>query len=343
MQTSELQLRARATSLEAGLMEKDHSNSDFIREDYDADLRWERSRRHHRVLTVFLILLAVCLAGAAWYAYPILGRHDSLLSQIPTTLTDIRKDVSNLGQQAKSTDSKVDDWGNRQEELRGQLNKARADLTARIDSAKKQASDASAALIQRARSDFGTQVDSIKTQLAKLETSRESDREQIASLQQELAQVRGQVNQQGQELASVQGRVTQNAASSEREFATVKNTQQQDRHAFNEYADKFAVKRVDFEVGKNHESTVAPGISIQVNSTDVSYQRLSGSVLSPDGHTTWLRQLRVQEPVFLKSLVDGRTSELVITGVNKNGAVGYVLVPAQESAMNRVTSPARAE
>jgi peptidoglycan hydrolase CwlO-like protein len=320
-------------------MEKDHSNSDSIREDYEADPRWERSRRHHRILTAFLLLVAAGLAGLAWYAYPILGRHDSLLSQIPTTLTDIRKDVSNLGDQAKSTDAKVEDWSSRQEDLRGQLNKARGDLMARIDSARKQASDASAALIQRARSDFATQVDGIKTELAKLETSGAGDREQIARLQQELAQVRSQMNQQGQELASVQGRVAQNAASSEQEFAAVKNTQQQDRHAFNEYADKFAVKRVDFEVAKNHDSTVAPGISVHVNSTDVSYQRLNGSVLASDGHTIWLRQLKVQEPVFLTSFEDGRTRELVITRVNKNGAVGYVLVPAAESAMNRATRP----
>ena len=320
-------------------MEKDHSNSDSIREDYEADLRWERSRRHHGVLTAFVVLVTLCFAGAAWYAYPILGRHDSLLSQIPSTFTDIRKDISNLGDQARATDSKVGDWGNRQEELRGQLNKARGDLMARIDAAKKQASDASAALIQRARSDFANQVDSIKTELAKLETSDATDREQIARLQQELAQVRSQMNQQGQELASVQGRVTENAASAGQELASVKATQQQDRHDFDAYTDKFAVKRVDFEVTKNRESTVAPGISVHVNSIDVAYQRLNGSVLASDGHTTWLRQLKVQEPVFLKSLADGRTSELVITRVNKNGAIGYVLVPAQESAMNRATWP----
>lgn len=328
-------------------MGKDYPNSDSIRDDYEADLRWERSRRHHRILTAFLILLAIGLAGLAWYAYPILGRHDSLLSQIPMTLTDIRKDVYNLGEQAKSTDTKVDDWGNRQEELRGQLNKARADLRARIDSARKQARDTSAALIQRARSDFATQLDSIKTQLAKLETSGASDREQIARLQKELAEVRNQMNQQGQELASVQGRVIQNAAATSQELASVKSTQQQDRHDFDAYADKFAVKRLDFEVTKNHDSTVAPGISLRVNSTDVSYQRLNGSVLAADGHTTWLRQLKVQEPVFLTSFADGRTRELLITRVNKNGAVGYVLVPAEESAMNRATrsftSPVRAE
>ena len=161
-------------------MEKDYLNS--VQADYDADLRWERSRRHHRILTAFLILLAAGLVAAAWYAYPRLGRHDALLSQMPGTLTDIRTDVSNLGDQAKSTAAKLDEWSSRQEELRSQLNKARGDLMARIDSARKQAGDTSAALIQRARSDFATQVDSIKTQLAKLETSSAGDREQIARL-----------------------------------------------------------------------------------------------------------------------------------------------------------------
>jgi len=90
-------------------------------------------------------------------------------------------------------------------------------------------------------------------------------------------------------------------------------------------------------VTKNHGSQVAPRISQQVNGTDVSYQRVNGSILTPDRRTIWLRQLKVQEPVFLTSFADGRTRELVITRVNKNGAVGYVLVPAQETAANSVT------
>jgi DNA-binding transcriptional MerR regulator len=328
-------------------MQKDYSNPDSVREEYEADMHWERARRRHHFLTAFLILLTLALAGVAWYAYPILQRHDMTLSQIPATLTDVQKDLFGLGERAKAADAKLDDWSNRQEELRGQLNKARGDLMARIDSAKKQASEASTALGERIRSEVGTQLDNVKTQLARLETSREGDREQIARLQQELTQVRSQVQQQGQEIASVQGRVDKNAASSEQEIAGVKATQQRDRGDFDAYADKFAVKRLDFEVTKNHSSSVAPGIALQVNATDVSYQKVSGSVLTPDRHTIWLRQLKVQEPVFLTSFADGRTRELVITRVNKTGAVGYVLVPAQETAANRVTrsftSPAQAE
>ncbi len=133
-------------------MEKGHPNS--IYEDYEADLQWKRTRRRHRFLTAFVILLALGMVGAAWYAYPILKRHDVTLTQIPQSLADVRNDVSSLGEQAKATDAKVEDWGTRQEELRGQLNKARGELMARIDTAKKQASDASAALIERARKRF---------------------------------------------------------------------------------------------------------------------------------------------------------------------------------------------
>ena len=133
----------------------------------------------------------------------------------------------------------------------------------------------------------------------------------------------------------------------------MKTTQQRDRGDFDAYADKFAVKRVYFEVTKNHSTSVAPGISLQVNSTDVSYQKVSGSLLTLDNRTIWLRQLKVQEPVFLTSFEDGRTRELVITRVNKTGATGYVLMPAQDGVTNRaaatnpitspITSQARAE
>jgi len=328
-------------------MERDYSSPDSVREEYEPDLRWDRAKRRHRILTTALILLAAALVGGAWYAYPLLKNHDLTLSQIPTTLTDVQKSVFSLGEQAKATDAKVDDWSTRQEELRGQLNRARGELMARVDSARKQASEASTALFERVRSEVATQMDSVKTQLARIETSRESDRQQIAQLQQELTQVRGQVQQQGRELASVQGRVDQNANSTDREIAAVKTTQQRDRGDFDAYADKFAVKRVDFEVTKNHSTSVAPGISLQVNATDVSYQKVSGSVLTPDNHTIWLRQLKVQEPVFLTSFADGRTRELVITRVNKTGALGYVLVPAQDavtsSAAHHATSPAPAE
>src|ERR1700681_3253232 len=176
-------------------------------EDYESDVRSRRMRRFHGFFTAALILLAAGLAGMGWYGFSMLGRQDVVLSQIPLTLTDVQRDIFSLGEQGKATAAKVDGVSSRQEELRGQLSKARNELMARIDAAKKQASDASSALIQRLQSEVANQIDNIKARLSHLENSREGDRAQIEGLHQELAQVRSQVNKQGQELASVQDRV----------------------------------------------------------------------------------------------------------------------------------------
>ena len=126
----------------------------------------------------------------------------------------------------------MDDWSNRQEELRSQLNQARGQLMARIDAAKKQAGDATTALTERMRSEIARQIDGMQTRLARLETSTTGDQTQIAQLRQELTQVRGQMSQQAQELATVRGDVDKNSATSDRELAAVKTNQQHDRKRF---------------------------------------------------------------------------------------------------------------
>ena len=83
-------------------MERDYSTPDSIREEYEADVRWERTRRRHQVFTAALILLAAGLVGVAWYGYSILGRHDVTLTQFPSTVTDVQKGIFSLGEQAKA-------------------------------------------------------------------------------------------------------------------------------------------------------------------------------------------------------------------------------------------------
>ena len=86
-------------------MEKDYSSSERIREENEAELRWERTRRHHRIFTAVLILLVMALVGAAWYAYPILQRHEARLSQTELQIPAVQKYVTSLDGQAKATGS----------------------------------------------------------------------------------------------------------------------------------------------------------------------------------------------------------------------------------------------
>jgi hypothetical protein len=306
---------------------------DSVREQIEMDERWEQVRHRHRFFGVVVILLALAIAGLAWFFYPMIQRHEATLAQFP----GVQKTVDGFGDQMKAADSKLDsklaDWSTRQEQLRGRMDQATRDLRTRIEAARKQTSEASTALFERIQSEVANQVDGIKTRLASLETSRDSDRTQIAGLQQELGQVRSQLADQAKELATVRGQVDQNAAATDRQLAGVKENQQHDRRDFDAFTDKVAMRRVDFEVSKHHSRELAPGISLGVDGTDVSYQRISGWVwVMPDKKTIWLRQQRTQDPVVLSNTPDGRKRELVITSVAKDSVVGYVVVPAASIA-----------
>lgn len=99
---------------------------------------------------------------------------------------------------------------------------------------------------------------------------------------------------------------------------------------------QLGVKRIEFELAKNHGRQVAPGIAVEITGTDARAQRVTGSVrVIPQNRTIRLRQQKTQDPVFLTSFADGRTRELVITRVTNTGAAGYVLAPAEAISANR--------
>ncbi len=316
-------------------MQDAYDQPNDVREQLEADRRWELVRRRHRLFGFLLVMLIVFAAGLgwlAWRAYPEIQRHETSIQRLP----GVQASLAALDQRLSDSDSKLANWWRSQEDLRVQLDRSSHDLRTRIDATGKKANDAAAAMFERVQQQLANQVDGIKTRLAKLESSRDSDQAQIAKLQQELGQVRSQLAEQARdqanELAAVRGQVDQNASTSEQQLTGLQQTQQHDRKDFDTYTDKVAMRRVEFEVAKNHSTEVLPGISVGVDTTDVSFQKTSGWVwIMPDRHTVWLRQLKVQEPVLLNATPDGRRRELVITRVNKNSVVGYVVVPAADS------------
>src|SRR5580693_286554 len=89
----------------------------------EAEERWERSRRHHHFLTGSLVVLAMVIAGLAWYAYPMLKRQDASMGQLRQEIRDRINQV-----QAKATDTSSE-----QDSIRGDAAKLGRDLRARID------------------------------------------------------------------------------------------------------------------------------------------------------------------------------------------------------------------
>jgi hypothetical protein len=92
---------------------------------------------------------------------------------------------------------------------------------------------------------------------------------------------------------------------------------------------KLAVKRVDFEVTRNHSRDLGDGISLGITGTDVSHRRVTGWVwVMPDRRTVWLHDQGAQEPVVFYGLRDGKRKELVITNVTRDSISGYLLLAA---------------
>jgi len=99
-------------------------------------------------------------------------------------------------------------------------------------------------------------------------------------------------------------------------------------HASKVVEHKPDVKRIGFEIGKNHSRQLAPGISLGVTGTDEASHRVDGWMwVMPDRRAIWLRDHSAHEPVIFYGRLDGKMRELVITSVARNRIRGYLLSP----------------
>ena len=294
---------------------------------YDFEERWQTSRRRHWIFDILVTLVVLGLAGAAWYAYPIFKKHEAGMAQLP----DMQKAVGALQDDLKAAGSKFDSWTADQQTFSDRTDRALRDLRGRVEAAKTEASEAASAMLDRVQGEFGAKIDKVQTQLADLVSARAADQERIASLERGLKEVREQGDRHEQDLAAVQRRVDEQESLSQRQIADVtdlKQTEQKDRRDFDSLNDKLAVERVDFEVTKNHQSDVAPGVTLAVTGIDLPHHSITGWVwLVADRRTIWLRNQATQQPVEFYSTADSKKRELVITHAANDSVAGYLLLP----------------
>lgn len=90
-------------------------------------------------------------------------------------------------------------------------------------------------------------------------------------------------------------------------------------------------RRVDFRVAESHSRELLPGILLGISWTDAASHRANGWLWLADEHRTiWLRNQAARQPVFFGGAAGGR-HELMITGITRNGATGYLLRPPGDS------------
>ena len=298
------------------------------------DDTWEEEDRRHRfrVRAFGAVLVLAALTALVWYVYPSLAEHgispavftdriDALASGSKAQLADMKSALATAGNRIDAADKVLGDMVKEWDGLRSRMSMLEGRVTSNLQAARKQTRELIAQQQQKIQTEIDSRTQGLQARVTRIESGQESQQARVARLEQELAEARQENARQLALLEQDRDRVDHALTSLDQRVEGDK----QELAAVHSRIDR---QRVDFEAGINHSRELAPGITLQVNRTNVGYQRFEGWVfLMPDRRTIWVHDQGVQRPVEFYSREDGRPRELVITRVTKYSVVGYLLLP----------------
>jgi hypothetical protein len=170
----------------------------------------------------------------------------------------------------------------------------------------------------------------VKDRVSNLESSRQVEGTQIGQLKQDVQQVRDAEHQQSEELAQIRRQMEADRFDENQQFAALMREQNRDRPNYDTLSSQVTVRKIPFEATKDNGRDVGDGISVNIESIDPEYHRVSGWIwIASDRRTIWLRDQDAQKPVIFYGNKDGEKRELVFTNIAANFVTGYLLVPTQ--------------
>jgi hypothetical protein len=289
-------------------------------------LREEPEEKHHTGHWLAVGLLALAIGGLCWWGYPTLKQAPAVLAQFPA----VQKSLEGINAQLAETESRFKDWSSSQQQLQERVAQVEKTMASRIRAVRKQAQDLSDQVYQRVHAEVAAQNQVTEAKIARLESSSETDRANVEKLQTELATLREQTAEQ---LQAVHAEMDRAGANRDQQLVSLNEQVGRESRDVEGLNKKLAVKRVDFEVTRNHSQQLTEDVSLGVTGTDVSHRRVTGWMwVMPDRRTIWLRGQGAQEPVVFYGTQDGKRRELVITNVAKNSVSGYLILPGDDSS-----------
>src|SRR5258708_10250569 len=298
------------------------------------DDTWEEEDRRHRfrVRAFGAVLFLAALAALVWFVYPGRAGHgflpatftdriDALANGSKAQLADMKGALATAGSRIDAADKVLGDMVKEWDGLRSRMSMLEGRVTSNLQAARKQTRELIAQQQQKIQSEIDSRTQGLQARVTRIESGQESQQARVARLEQELAEAR-------QENSRQQALLQQDRDRVDHALTNLDRRTEGDRQELAAVHSRIDRPRVDFEAGINHSRELAPGITLQVNRTNVGYQRFEGWVfLMPDRRTIWVHNQGAQQPVEFYSREDGRPRELVITRVTKYSVVGYLLLP----------------
>ncbi len=273
------------------------------------------SRRLNGGLWFALMVLVLAVVGASAYLYLSLRNNNITLSQVP----DLLQSITTLGGRMDATEAKLRDIAANWDGLANHL----AELDRKVDSSLRATRNQTRELVGQAAGRLQAELDqqgqAVDARLNNVESMQRQDRAQLAQLNDQL---RGQV-------ASLRDQLSAAQESTGRDLANLQGQVSEDQGNLHTLAQQLHRDKVTFEIMKDSPAELAPGVTLTVLNTDVSYQRFRGYIsLTNEGKTLWLNNLNAREAVDLYAQQYSHPYSLIVTTVSKDGVVGYLLLPA---------------
>ncbi len=254
--------------------------------------------------------LAVALAVVAGYGYSVLSKDNAQLSWLPGlvgSLSTVRARLDGL-------ETKLQTWQAGQKGLATQVQRMDAAWKSQLSEVRQHAVKLTTDAYQIEHEELVERTQALNAQIAQMASRQQVEQTRVAQLEQDLARTR-------QELASVR-------ENYDRDLADVRAQQAANRGDIASINNLLSTDEIDFEVEKNKEQEIVPGVSLHLTKTDIQHQRYQGWIwLAASRRTIWVKGQNVQRPVVFYPKAGGEAFELVLTRVNQRGGTGYLLIP----------------
>ena len=271
------------------------------------------------------LLTLALLAGACFYAFPILSEHGVQLAE----LAGVQESYEAVSARMDVLEGNLQAWATWQDGIAKRLSEFDKKLNNGLLSTGRRAEALVAELGKKLEANLATQMratqERVDQVLQQMQTNQESDRLRLAQLENEVAGIRQGMAQQ---LAQSQQSIT-------REVAGLRDETLRNRTTLEELSATHDRERLDFEATKDQRLELAPGIHVTFKGNDVRYQRVHSGwlLLAEDGRILWIDNLHIQQPLIFYTQKEKRPYELVLTRVTGDDVIGYLLAPRKNPTL----------
>ena len=273
--------------------------------------RFEPERPRQTGLWVAFVLLACACVAAGVHGYRILRNTGIDVAQVPAMV----RSLADLSGRLQAAERLIGAWAGDQKKLTDRLGVLERRLNSGLQKASQHADNATKQLEARIEDELDERAAVAEGRLDKLEVAQASNQAQFTQLRTELTNAR-------QEIASLR-------QSSDSQFAGLNRHLEGSDGAVAALEHRLDRQKVDFEVAKNRDTALTPGVALKVTETNVRRQQFSGWIqLLPETRYLWVNEHGIQQPLAFYRQPDISRFDLVVTRVAGDSVVGYLLMPA---------------